>query len=66
MFSVQKFPVITLNLSAGNSLCLFVKFSLVKQNSKPITEIIQMKILFLPELARELKHKWNFPLDWLR
>lgn len=49
--------MITTALSVWNSLCFFVKFSLVKQSSKPITEIIQMKILLLPELARELKHK---------
>lgn len=51
---------------ARNCFCFFVEFSPWKQSSKPITEIIQMKILLLPELARELKHKWTFSLDWLR
>jgi len=55
--------MISTSLSVWNSLCLFVKLSLVKQSSKPITGIIQMKILLLPELARELKHKWTFSLD---
>lgn len=54
---------VTITLLVQNCFCFFVEFSLRKQSSKPITEIIQMKILLLPELARELKHKWTFSLD---
>lgn len=54
---------VTITRLMRNCFCFFVEVSPRKQRSKPITEIIQMKILLLPELARELKHKWTFSLD---